>query len=196
MSIEVLVVNSEVVEIIEEGPQGPPGASARESHEVISESLVDQIIPKHDGTEATEITIDFGSASNSSVTVVNGIITALTTIYEIRVIVGVNTETIGGGGQVAVMSLWEETSSDSGVTWVPVDTSYRSVSLANGSNGAHHFALDTIGSYPAGTMIRAKATNSGTGNATLHFMAESLLTSHGLLVGRATKLSVVYKTEP
>ena len=151
-----------------------------------------QIIPTHDGTDGTELTIKFGNTSTATVDLTEGIFTILETVTEVIAIQEIHINRTGGG-PVSELAMWVESSADSGVTWDPQPDSLRQYLISNDGDGGvvTDFSIETP--LAAGGKFRMRATNIGGGN--LSIQAPTTLTiGAGSISGFAAKLTFLYST--
>lgn len=195
MTVEVLVTSEEVIEVIESGPQGDKGdkgdagSSSSNYRLFITESTLNQIIPRHLGTAETELTIDLGSGEDDFILASSGILTIKKEIAELLTTIELQAEKTAGG--ISRLTLWAEYSIDSGNTWNLFADSLRAVSINNDSEGVHNYDLSSLGPFNVGMQIRLKATNDGAGNLAL--ISPSLTSSNGVISGKSSKLTMQYK---
>jgi hypothetical protein len=150
-------------------------------------------VPIHDGLEATEVTLDtFNAFNNGDIAIsgTTGYITILKDIDLSQTILQIAVEKTGAS--ISKLSMWTETSFNSGATWTNVEDSLNSVSISDECEGIHTFELSFIGNFPAGSMHRFKLTNSGGGNLSVE-PPTALVTSKGSLEGKSAKISLMYR---
>lgn len=190
--IEVKVDSLKVIQVIEQGPQGPQGLSSGDghpSHIAISNSYDTQALARHDGTDSTETTVEFGSFSDAHISGVSGVLTVIDDISEMTVSAEIQVQKTGGS--IAKLVVWAEYSADGGATWLLRPGSGRHVSINNDSEGLHNYDFSSVDTFPAGVKLRLRATNEGGGN--LVIQPTNLAVSTGVISGAATKITLQYR---
>lgn len=155
----------------------------------ISRSYVDQDVFIHNATEATETIVKFGTEATDQTLLIidDDTITIVENLSSALILVEVHVEHMQGNA--SDMTMWIETSVDSGVTWTTSpEPSLRREFLEKAGNTMlfADFSVDDL--IPAGLMFRIKISNIGAGISIIK-APDSLVTANGTATGFAAKLT-------
>lgn len=195
MTVEVLETTTEIVEVIEQGPQGAAGPGHNPLITIITDSKWTLALPYHDGLDGTEVTVQFGEINNGEIDITAGILTALVDLNGFSSNIEMHTTGVGGQGKTITLAIWSEVSADSGVTWVVVPGTLHTNDIRDASSGSHTISIAEGNIVPAGTQIRLRCTKLGSATGTTLTVTPSpdLITSNGTVDGDSTKATMFYR---
>lgn len=178
----------EVIEVVEEGPQGVAIVTSVEgtASMLTSFSALTQVIPTHLATPATEKTLDFGTKVGEVISVGGGVLTINKELNGVLVEAEVHFIKLGGSPR---LSTWLEFSYDNEVTWTVVPNSLRSKSVDKDGAGFLIMLISSDAIIPENTKYRIKATNRGTGSISVQ-PDPTFVTALGNTSGFSTKIVI------
>jgi hypothetical protein len=183
-----------VIEIIQRGPQGipgpvgPVGPQGPSLYMAASTSTDTTAVPFYNGSN--EVVVDLGTYSDAYLDIANGVITAVQEVPRFISTLELHTKTAGGGNKITTVTLWAESSADSGSTWALVPNSLRTQNVADESEGFNNYDLSTFGPTLIGNQLRLKCTNLGEASSNLSIdPPDDVATTIGVVSGRSAKIS-------
>jgi hypothetical protein len=160
---------------------------AGQHSQVIARSVDAQTLLQHDGTEATETVVNFGSAESEDFSIVDGVVEILTTMQQIGATIEIHLNKVGASD--AEFDVWIEASGD-GITWVAIDESLRRdvIDKDGSSNFISDFSFNVA--LPVGGMFRVVATNNGANTLSMEKPAD-IVTANGGANGFSKKINLI-----
>jgi len=189
---QIITANANLEELTNQTFKGPvtfdgPVSGSVLLDQVITRSITTQALPIHNGTEATEIVINFGSVESGDFSVVDGVVEALVAMTQVDVLIQIHlTKT---GAQIAGFDCWLEESAD-GVVWTAIDETLRREIIEK--DGDSDVIADFSFNSPltVGDMFRIVATNSGANTLSMAKPSD-IVTANGGANGASKILKLV-----
>ena len=158
---------------------------------VVTRGLTTQAIPQHNGLEATETVIDFGTDEAGVIDIDAGVVTFTKTVSGISGNMELHVSRTGGG-QASEFVHWVELSLDGGSTWIAQPNTLRRELIPSDGNRIINTDLSSDLPIPAGFKLRIVASNDSAFGTLSIQPPVTLTTSKGSIAGFASKLNLHY----
>ncbi len=158
---------------------------------VVSRGLTTQAIPQHDGLEATETVLDFGTDQAGVIDITGSLITITQAVQSISGNMEIHVSRTGGG-QASEFVHWIELSIDGGSNWIAQPDSLRRELIPSDGNRIINTDISADRLLPAGFLLRIVATNDSSFGTLSVETPATIATSKGTIAGFATKINIHY----